>query len=75
MQSHGGQVRRLHDHSSSGDDLTDAISPARFARRRLLKSALFGVSGGGSDETSPSPSENVLNCEVNTNSYRICARC
>ena len=63
MQSHGGQVRRLHNHSSSGDDLTDATSPARFARRRLLKSALFGVSGGSSDETSPSPSENVLNCE------------
>jgi hypothetical protein len=64
MQSHGGQVRRLHDHSSSADDLTDAISPARFARRRLLKSALFGVSGGSSDDASPSPSENVLNSEA-----------
>ena len=64
MQSHGGQVRRLHDHSSSVDDLTDAISPARFARRRLLKSALFGVSGGSSDEASPSPSENIFNSEV-----------
>jgi hypothetical protein len=57
-------VRRLHDHSSSADDLTDAISPARVARRRLLKSALFGVSGGGSDEASPSPSDNVLNSAV-----------
>ena len=64
MQSHGGQVRSLHDHSSSVDDLTDAISPARFARRRLLKSALFGVSGGSSDEASLSPSENVLNSEI-----------
>ncbi len=64
MQSHGGKVRRVHDHTSSVDDLTDAISPGRFARRRLLKSALFGVSGGSSDETSPSPSENVLNCEA-----------
>ena len=50
MQSHGGKVRRVHDHSSSVDDLTDAISPARFARRRLLKSALFGASGGSSDQ-------------------------
>lgn len=64
MQSHGGKVRRVHDHSSSVDDLTDAISPARFARRRLLKSALFGASGGSSDQVSPSPSEPVLNSEV-----------
>ena len=44
MQSHGGQVRSLHDHSPSVDNLTGAVSPARFARRRLLKSALFGSS-------------------------------
>jgi len=43
MQSHGGQVRHRHDQSSSADDVTDAFSPARFGRRRLLKSALFGA--------------------------------
>src|ERR1700761_4684114 len=42
MQSHGGQVRRLHGNSRSVDDVTDAISPARFARRRRFKAALFG---------------------------------
>jgi hypothetical protein len=63
MQSHGGQVRRLHDHSSSVDDRTDALSPARFARRRLLKSALFGVPDGR-DEASPAQSATVVNSEV-----------
>jgi hypothetical protein len=42
MQSHGGQVRGVHDHSPSVNDRTDAITSARYARRRLLKSALFG---------------------------------
>src|ERR1700716_2841219 len=42
MQSHGGQVRRLRNHRSSRDDVTDALSPARFARRRLLKAAVLG---------------------------------
>ena len=45
MQSHGGQVRHLHDHRPSADDVTGATSPARLARRRILKSALFGDSG------------------------------
>jgi len=63
MQSHGGQVRRLHDHSSSSDVLTDAISPARWARRRLLKSVLFGP-GNGHDELPPVQSGNLLNSEV-----------
>ena len=42
-------MRRLHDHRSSRDDLTDAVSPARFARRRLLKAAVFGPGQTGSD--------------------------
>ena len=63
MQSHGGQVRRLHDHSSSSDALTDALSPARWARRRLLKSVLFGPENGR-DQVPPAPSGNPLNSEV-----------
>jgi hypothetical protein len=42
MQSHGGQVRSRHGHSPAVDGGTDAISPARFARRRQFKAALFG---------------------------------
>jgi hypothetical protein len=42
-------VRRLRDHRSSRDDLTDAVSPARFARRRLLKAAVFGTGPAGSE--------------------------
>src|SRR5450755_2579728 len=63
MQSHGGQVHRLHDHDPSADDVTDAMSPARFARRRLLKSALFG---GAKDAgvLSPAESTNALNSEA-----------
>jgi len=63
MQSHGGQVRRLHDQSPSSDALTDAISPARWARRRLLKSVLFGPENGR-DQLPPAPSGNLLNSEV-----------
>jgi hypothetical protein len=36
-------VRRLLDYQASCDDVTDASSPARFARRRLLKAAVFGL--------------------------------
>ena len=43
MQSHGGKVRGVHDRRPSVNDRTDAISPVRYARRRLLKSALFGM--------------------------------
>ena len=42
MQSHGGQVRSRHGGSPSVDDVTDAISPARFARRQRFKAAIFG---------------------------------
>src|SRR6201986_4013603 len=50
MQSHGGQVRRRHSNSPSVDDVTDAISPARFARRRQFKAALFGPADGRDDD-------------------------
>ena len=63
MQSHGGQVRRMHDHSLSSDALTGAVSPARWARRRLLKSVLFGPENGR-DQLPPAPSGNLLNSEV-----------
>ncbi len=63
MQSHGGQVHSLHDHSLSADDLTDAVSPARSARRRLLKSALFGALDDP-DEASSAESANVVNSET-----------
>jgi hypothetical protein len=54
-------VRRLLDHRVSCDDLTDAVSPARFARRRLLKAAVFGSSRTGGDGLPPNNS--VLNSE------------
>ncbi len=63
MQSHGGQVRGLHDHSPSVDDLTGAVSPARFARRRLLKSALFGASDDP-DGAAPAEDATVVNSEA-----------
>src|ERR1700676_814062 len=44
MQSHGGQVRQLADIPRWGDDVTDFTSPARFARRSLLKAAVLGRS-------------------------------
>src|ERR1700761_3112077 len=50
MQSHGGQVRSSHSNSPSVDDVTDAISPARFARRRRFKAALFGGPDRGDDD-------------------------
>jgi hypothetical protein len=53
MQSHGGQVRRLLDYRAFCDDVTDASSPARFARRRLLKAAVFGPSGDRPDTAIP----------------------
>jgi hypothetical protein len=53
----------MHDHSPSADDVTDAISPARFARRRLLKSVLFGAAEGP-DEAYPAESANLVNSEA-----------
>jgi hypothetical protein len=44
-------VRRLLDYRASCDDVTDASSPARFARRRLLKAAVFGPPGDRFDAT------------------------
>src|ERR1700760_2327365 len=46
MQSHGGQVRSRRGYSPSVDDVTDAITPARFARRRQFKAAIFGPADG-----------------------------
>lgn len=62
MQSHGGQVRHLHDHRPSADDVTGATSPARLARRRILKSALFG-DAGDTLEPSLARSSDLLNRE------------
>src|SRR5260370_15461471 len=42
MQSHGGQVRHLADIPPWCDDVTDSASPARFARRPLLRAAVLG---------------------------------
>src|SRR5260370_6012272 len=42
MQSHGGEVRHLADMPRWCDDVTDSASPARFARRSLLKAAVLG---------------------------------
>src|SRR6266853_1440670 len=42
MQSHGGQVRHLADIPRWCDDVTDSASPARFARRSLLRAAVLG---------------------------------
>ena len=63
MQSHGGQVRRRQDHSPSADDVADAISPARVARRRLLKSALFSAAGA-SGEAFAAESASAVNSEA-----------
>src|SRR6266851_1345774 len=52
MQSHGGQVRHFVDSSVSCDDVTDSAHPARFARRPLLKAAVFGSLEGGPDAAS-----------------------
>ena len=53
MQSHGGQVRSLRGNSPSVDSATDAIGPARFARRRLLKAAVFGSPSARDDDLTP----------------------
>ena len=63
MQSHGGQVRSLRGNSPSVDDVTDAISPARFARRRRLKAAIFGRAGEHADAIAPH-SADVLNSDM-----------
>src|ERR1700761_9239850 len=60
MQSHGGQVRSSHSNSPSVDDVTDAISPARFARRRRFKAALFGGPDRGDDDLA-ARSPNLVN--------------
>ena len=41
MQSHGRQVRHLTEIPRWCDDVTDSASPARFARRSVLKSAVL----------------------------------
>jgi hypothetical protein len=50
MQSHGGQVRSKRGDSPSVDDVTDTVTPARFARRRRFKAALFGAADGRDDD-------------------------
>jgi hypothetical protein len=41
MQSHGRQVRHLAEIPRWCDDVTDSASPARFARRSVLKAAVL----------------------------------
>ncbi len=55
-------MRHLLDHRASCDDVTDVVSPARFARRRLLKAAVFG-SGQTADDSLP-PNNSTLNSEA-----------
>src|SRR6201994_3337513 len=59
MQSHGGQVPSSHSNSPSVDDVTDAIGPARFARRRQFKAALFGPPDRGEDDLAARSSDLV----------------
>src|ERR1700691_4950236 len=42
MQSHGGQVQHLADIPRWCEDVMDSASPARFARRSLLRAAVLG---------------------------------
>jgi hypothetical protein len=53
MQSHGGQVRHFVDSNVSCDDVTDSAHPARFARRPLLKAAVFGPAAVSTVEGGP----------------------
>jgi hypothetical protein len=46
MQSHGRQVRHSTEITGWCDDVTDSTSPARFARRALLKAAVLGPRDG-----------------------------
>src|SRR5579875_2246515 len=50
MQSHGGQVRSQRGGNPSVDGVTDAVTSARFARRRQFKAALFGAANGRDDD-------------------------
>src|SRR6201996_8128356 len=59
MQSHGGQVRSSHSNSPSVDDVTDAIGPARLARRRQFKAALFGPPDRDEDDLAARSSDLV----------------
>jgi hypothetical protein len=59
MQSHGGQVRTPRGNSPSVDNVTDAISPARFARRRRFKAALFGSPDRSHDDLAARSSDLV----------------
>jgi hypothetical protein len=49
MQSHGRQVRHSTEIPRWCDDVTDSASPARFARRSLLKAAVLGADSGSAD--------------------------
>jgi hypothetical protein len=51
MQSHERQVRNSTDFPDWCDDVTDSTTPARFARRALLKAAVLGTSGDGGPVT------------------------
>jgi hypothetical protein len=42
LQSHSGQVRRNAGISATRDDPTDSVTPAWYARRALLRAAVFG---------------------------------
>src|ERR1700760_2708080 len=50
MQSHGGQVRKVRGSGPSAGSDMDTIGSARFARRQLLKAAIFGPPGAGEDD-------------------------
>ena len=52
MQSHGGQVRNMRGNGPSGGNPADSAGSARFARRRLLKAAVFGSPGVRNDDLS-----------------------
>src|SRR5579875_1829725 len=53
MQSHGGQVRNLRGNGLSAGTAADAAGSARFARRRLLKAAVFGSPGARDVDLTP----------------------
>src|ERR1700760_492418 len=53
MQSHGGQVRNRRGNGPSAGTTADAAGSARFARRRLLKAAVFGSPGAREDDLTP----------------------
>ena len=54
MQSHGGQVRKNAEFCYSCGDFGESSASNRYARRSLLRAAVFG-GGGGNGETGTDP--------------------